>query len=204
MRLTLVVFLCVFGYCELYSQQETIHIRDFGAKPDDGLSDQEAFNKAAQYINRKKSGVKLVISAGEYLVGPGYNYDLPLKDIPRGRLWDVLNLVDCKNITIEGNGKTLVKFKSGIPVGTVPGLPANIDSAVHIGAFIRLTNSSCIRINNIHGDGNNERMRFLKPWGVGDNPYERENDGLFILNCKDVVVTNSSFKNFIRDGSLIL
>lgn len=204
MRNFLVLIIVFLRFNNAFGQTHVVSIIDFGAAPNDQKSDQLAFNAAAKYINKRKGFTKLIIPTGSYLVGPIYNYNQKIKSISRGRLWDVLNLENCDSVVIEGGKDARIKFNSGIPVGTVPGLSQNTDSAVHVGAFIRLTNSKNITVKNLHANGNNSQFRLLKTWGAGTNPYEREHDGLFLLNCQNIQVLNSSFNYFVRDGVMIL
>lgn len=187
------------------SQVKTVYISDFGANANDNKSDQEAFNKAGEYINRHKGNTHLVIPGGKYIVGvlPTFSKD---ENIPTGAasLNDVLNLKNCNNVIIEGLDNVMIKFEDGLPFGTLPNRLNNADSAVHIGSLFRLTNCTNIKLLNFYADGNNENFKFLKTWGVGNNAYEREHEGLFILNCQQVTVNNVSFKGFGRDGAMIL
>lgn len=186
------------------AQVKTVYLSSFGAVPNDQLSDQQAFNAAAAYINGRKGKVKLIIQSGKYIVGPVKTYGSDKEKIPTGKLFDVMNLTGCSNVTIQGNGNVQIKFADGLPFGTLPGRKNNADSAVHIGSLFRLINCSGITITNIKGDGNNQRFRFLNNWGAGVNPYEREHEGLFILNSKDITVRNCAFNSFGRDGAMIL
>jgi hypothetical protein len=202
--------LLLFLYNTVFSigsqaQMQTVYLSSFGAIPNDNKSDQIAFNKASEYINTKKGNVRLVMNAGKYTVGvlPKYSNK---EDIPKSAasLHDVMNIKNCNNVIIEGMGSVVIKFLDNIPVGTLPNQPNLRDSAVHIGSLFRFT--SCINISflNFVAHGNNENLTLLKIWGAGANPYEREHEGLFILNCQQVNVKNVSFIHFVRDGVLIL
>lgn len=183
---------------------ETIYIKNFGAIPNDNLSDQKAFNDAAAYINKRKGNVKLVISEGTYLVGPPYNYKSSYRNLPLSQQWDVLALTNCNNVIIEGQGMPTIKFLDNIPFGCVPYRSDKKDSSVHIGTLFRFTSCSKIRMRDINTNGNNIKFRLLHNWGAGANPYEREHEGLFILNSQDVIVQNCNFNYFGRDGLMIL
>jgi hypothetical protein len=204
-KFLLVVFFNISLTIAAGAQVKTVYLSDFGAIANDNRSDQQAFNKAAGYINAHKGNTRLIISQGKYLVGnkPRYSRD---EDIPTGAasLNDVMNLMNCNNVTIEGAGNVMIKFEDGLPFGTLPNRPGGADSAVHIGSLFRLTNCTNFSLLNFSADGNNENFRLLKFWGVGNNAYERENEGLFILNCQQVTVNNVSFKGFGRDGAMIL
>ena len=183
---------------------ETIYIKNFGAIPNDKCSDQKAFNDAAAYINKRKGNVKLIIGEGTYLVGPPYNYKSSYKNLPLSQQWDVLALTNCNNVIIEGQGMPSIKFLDNIPFGCVPYRSDKKDSSVHIGSLFRFISCNNVSMRDINAHGNNTNFRLLHNWGVGANPYEREHEGLFILNCKDVTVQNSNFNYFGRDGLMIL
>ena len=204
MRSILLFILCGLFYKGAFSQVKTISIKEFGAKPGDNLSDQAAFISAAEYINKRKGDVKLVIEAGTYLVGPPYKYNLPINQLPLSQQWNVFVLNNCKNVIIEGIGKPVIKFLDNIPFGCVPYRSDKKDSSVHIGTLFRFTSCDDISIRNISAHGNNTKFRLLNNWGIGPNPYEREHEGLFITSCRNVTVDNSNFNYFGRDGVIIL
>ncbi len=184
------------------AQVQTVSLTDFGALANDNRSDQLAFNKAAGYINARKGNTRLIIPKGKYLVGVTYKNSETI-ETGLATINDVMQLKDCNNVTIEGSGAVVIKFANDLPFGTLPNKTGK-DSAVHIGSLFRLINCTNISLLNFEANGNSERFRLLRPWGTGDNPYEREHEGLFILNCQQVAVTNVSFLNFGRDGAMIL
>jgi hypothetical protein len=201
----LFIYLSLFSAFAAHAQVKTVYLSDFGAIANDKRPDQQAFNKAAQYINEHKGNTRLIISRGKYLVGskPRYSRD---EDIPTSSasLNDVMKLHNCNNVTIEGESNVLIKFENGLPFGTLPNRPGRADSAVHIGSLFRLINCTNISFLNFSADGNNENFRLLKIWGVGNNAYEREHEGMFILNCQQVTANNVAFNGFGRDGAMIL
>jgi hypothetical protein len=199
------ICLVIFLQLNAKAQVKTVYLSSFGAIANDNKSDHLAFTRASQYINSRKGNTRLVITKGNYIVGVLPKY-LSTEDIPTGAasLNDVMDIVNCNNVTIEGAGLVTIKFTGNIPIGTLANRKNNKDSAVHAGAFIRLTNCTNITLLNLNADGNNQNFRLLKVWGAGVNPYERENEGLYILNCQRVKVFNSSFNGFCRDGALIL
>lgn len=199
----LVNALFILGYWAT-GQVKTIDITSFGAKPNDNISDQAAFNKAADAINKAKGNIRLVLPAGKYIVGKAVNFKGNREKIPTGKVTDVMQLRNCTNVTIEGKGNVQIKFIDNLPFGTLPKRPAGVDSAVHIGSLFRLIECSGITIRNIKADGNNSKFLLLNKWGAGTNPYEREHEGLFLLNCSDVKVENASFCFFGRDGVIVL
>ncbi|MFT3978961.1 MAG: right-handed parallel beta-helix repeat-containing protein [Ferruginibacter sp.] len=199
-----VVILLLLGSCFAFCQVKTVYLTSFGAKPNDNISDQKAFNAASEYINKRKGNVKLVIPAGKYLVGPDYDYKLPVKKLPAGKLWDVIHLENCENVSFEGTGKVTIQFRDNIPFGCTLAYSDKPDSSVHIGSLFRLVSCKNITINNIKADGNNRKLRLLEYSGVGNSPYQREHEGLFILNCQNVTVKNTGFNYFGRDGFMVL
>jgi hypothetical protein len=202
----ILLFFCtnVLAY-KTQAQVKTIYLSSFGAIANDNKSDHNAFNKAGEYINTHKGNIRLVISKGVYIVGvlPKSNNR---EDIPIGEnsINDVINIKNCNNVTIEGEGKVIIKFADNIPVGTLPNQKNNKDSAVHIGSLFYLTSCTNVKFLNIIADGNNENFKLLKTWGIGNNPYERAHYGLFLLNCQNVFCNNVSYNNFVTDGALIL
>ncbi len=183
----------------LEAQVKTISLVALGAKPNDNRSDQAAFTKAAEIINQLNGNVKLLIPAGKYIVGPD-----PAAGIKTGIVNDVLLLKDCNNVRIEGQGKVQLQFMKGLAFGTQTALIAGKDSAVHVGSLFRLINCSNIQIRNIRADGNSRNFQLLKPWGDGSHPYEREHEGLFILNCSKLLISALVLDNFGRDGAMVL
>ncbi len=201
----LLLYLSISLTISTTAQVKTVYLSDFGAIANDNRSDQQAFNKAAAYINEHKGNTRLIISRGKYLVGIKPRYSRK-EDIPTGAtsLNDVMKLQNCNNVTIEGAGNVLIRFADGLPFGTLPNRPGGADSSVHIGSLFRLINCTNISFLNFSADGNNENFKLLKTWGVGNNAYEREHEGLFILNCQQVNANNVSFNGFGRDGAMIL
>lgn len=206
MRSSSVFIILIFGLCAVHvnGQIKSVSINEFGAKPNDALSDQKAFNAAANFINNRKGNVKLTIPAGKYIVGTSFKYSAATKaQTPVGITTDVMLLIGCSNVTITGTGKVQIKFLDRLPFGTLSNKTGK-DSAVHIGSLFRLINCRSVDISNINSDGNNEQFVLLNKWGVGTNPYEREHEGLFIISSESVKVVNCSFNRFGRDGCLIL
>src|ERR1051325_10158408 len=92
------------------SHAQTVSIKKFGAKGDGKTNDQFAFEKAAEYFNKRKGNGKLIIPGGTYLVGRQIRQgnELYLKGI------DVLHLSDVKNLVIEGDKETKIKYVNGL------------------------------------------------------------------------------------------
>jgi len=201
----LLIFLNISLATVAGAQVKTVYLSDFGAVANDNRSDHAAFNKASDYINKRKGNTRLVITGGKYVVGvlPKYSSE---QNIPTGAITinDVMHLENCSNIIIEGRGSVSIKFADGIPFGTLPDRKNVTDISVHIGSLFRFINCTGITLLNLKTDGNNEKFKLLKPWGAGNNPYEREHEGLFILNCQEVKVSNVSFNGYGRDGAMIL
>lgn len=185
-------------------QQLTVYLKDFGAVANDHISDQAAFKKAARFINEKKKNVKLVIGQGKYIVGPAFQYDKAGKLVKFDALDDVLNLTECSNITIEGKGKVNIVFTDNIPLGVISDKTNKVTGGIDVGSLFRIVRCIGINIINIQADGNNNRFRFYDNWGLGTNAYERDHEGLFLMNSQQVTVKNCSFNRFVRDGCLIL
>lgn len=195
----MIIVLCShFGMSQLI----TVSVKDFGAVPNDLINDQPAFEKASTFIKARQGNVILQIPPGKYFVGA--NNKKGKKGIIAGKLNDVINIENCKNVTIEGKGIVEIDFVKNLPFGTITAARKDADSAVHIGSLFRFINSTDITVKNIRAYGNNEKFLLLKKWGIGLRPYEREHEGIFIINCQNVKVEHAIFKGFGRDGGIIL
>lgn len=200
---TVLVLLLISVVQRSNAQVAVMNLKDFGAVPNDGKSDHEAFKKAAAVINKRKMNVKLVIEAGKYIVGPKAQYDARGALTRFDALDDVMNLTGCSNIFIEGKGKVTIVFADKIPIGIVTKNKVPV-KAYDIGSLFRLTRCKNISISNIQANGNLPRLKYFENWGLGTNAYERDHDGLFIMNSQKITVKNSSFNGFVRDGCMIL
>lgn len=181
---------------------QTIAVTDYGAIANDGLNDYVAFKKVSDTINARGGFTSVVFAAGTYNIRPPYLDTYP-DSVQTASQWDVFSLINCNTITFTGIGTVIIKLMDSVPFGVKPGMAVG-DSSVHIGSLFRFEQCRNITITNITGDGNMDGMRLLNPYGVGPNPYEREHEGLFILNVDNLVLENCSFKKYGRDGYLIL
>ena len=143
---------------------ETISIKAFGAIPNDGKSDQNAFEKASDYINKKKGNIKLIIPSGLYIVGK--------QDETRGNYFfsarEIITLKNCSNVEIVGEPGAIIKYGVGLRFGTFKlkdGLSTNItyecgskpmksSERAALGHVIQLQNCSNINISQLTLDGN--------------------------------------------------
>lgn len=144
---------------------KTISVLDFGAKPNDNVSDQEAFEKMSAYVNSRGGHVIIKIPAGIFLVGrqekiAGGSYYLTGKD--------VISLQDCENVTIKGSAGTKLLFNVGMRFGSfhpATGKSTNktfecvaknnvATERAMLGRVIHVRNSNQISIQNLSLDGN--------------------------------------------------
>lgn len=176
-----------------------INIADYGAIPNDGLNDYAAFKKISDTINARGGNTVVNFNQqGQYDIRPPYLDTYP-DSIQTNSQWDVFSLSNCTNVTFNSIGVVTIKLMNNVPFGV-----KSVGQHAHIGSLFRFTNCTYITVNGIIGDGNMDGMHLLGNYGVGRNPYELEHEGVFILNSGNVTVTNSTFKNFGRDGIMML
>lgn len=162
-------------------------VRDFGAIPNDTLSDHEAFEKAAKYINERKGNCELLIPSGQYIVGKQDK----LKNsayLYKGR--EVLMLVDCRNVKIIGEKGTKLKYDVGFYYGSFnpdTELSSNItweckkqpyvisSMRADLGRCISIVRSSDISIENLELDGNfyKEALNNMNSFKVKSTPVQQ-------------------------------
>ncbi|MDH5828684.1 right-handed parallel beta-helix repeat-containing protein [Sphingobacterium faecium] len=144
---------------------ETISVLDFGAKPNDNVSDQLAFEKMSAYVNSRGGNVIINIPSGVFLVGrqeklANSSYYLTGKD--------VIRLENCENVTIKGSSGTKLLFNVGMRFGSfnpATGKSTNktfecvaknnvATERAMLGKVINIRNSRFIKIQNLSLDGN--------------------------------------------------
>jgi hypothetical protein len=176
-------------------------IRNFGAKGNGKSDDQFAFEKAASFFNSRGGNGKLVLPKGIYIVGR--------QDFRTGiKQRHVLNILNCKNLTIEGEG-AVVKFKDSLLYGAFDPVllkPFHSDQRVFvdyayaapIGNFINLLNCSHIVIKNIEVNGNQKGM--VLGGTYGDTGFQLSHDGILLEDCSNVLLQNLHIHHMGRDG----
>jgi hypothetical protein len=208
----------------------TLHITsDFGANPNDTISDQAAFDSATRCINARGGYVNLIIdkattTGGKYLVGgenSGYASGQPYY-----RRQAIFLFRNCRDITITGEldgvNKVKIKYNSGLHYGTfndttgaqpgsldqwnpsVHSLPNLFLKACKVSDFIHCQNCNNVVVNNIDADGNISGAVLGGNWGIGSSrPIEIPFYGIFLLNSSNVSFDNIYIHHFGMDGAEI-
>ena len=100
-------------------------INFFGAHGDGITNDQEAFQKAADYFNKRGGNGKLIIPTGVYIVGKQqFNSNTTKEAVYQGS--DLLAFKNVHDLVIEGGAHTIIKYANGLRYGSfnpVTGLP---------------------------------------------------------------------------------
>jgi hypothetical protein len=154
-------------------------------------NDHASFTAAETFIQGNPGGAKLIIHAGNYTVGlqsgPGannsYNGD------------DVLSLANCRNVEIEGDGPVNIQFENGLKFGRIGG------TNYGPGHFLYLSNCTGVTIRNLTVNGNSDQFDFGDPTeSITNTQMEGANDGIFLMNTRDVTVSEVSMTHMGRDG----
>lgn len=185
----------------------TRDIKSFGAKGDGKTNDHAAFQKAAEFFNKRGGNGKLVISKGVYLVGQ----QIETKGVSGRFNWegqDVMYFTKVNNFTIEGLSGSTVKYAPNLRFGsfnpqtgkarTEGGYFVNPQYAASLGHCIFIDQSKNITIKGIELNGNNENIRVGGYYG--DVGIQLPHYGIFIQNSKSVTVSNVFLHHFALDG----
>lgn len=199
-------------YCFVAMAQQSISIKQFGAKGDGITNDNEAFVKAAEYIQNKGGNITLNIPTGTYIVGAQYSSDTYFLE---GK--NLMNFQNIKNVHIKGipskNGKLpAIKYKDGLYFGTFynegihKGKPKctptannyNKKEAAYIGSCIATTQCTNITISNIEIDGNQNGM--IIGGFYGDKGRQLNHRGLYLTYSNNITIKNCYFHHLALDG----
>lgn len=180
---------------------QEISVADYGALPNTG-NNYNAFVALSDYINSVGGNVKVIFPPGQYYIRPPYLDIDPDQIIAGPYQYDVFSLFNCSTVLFQGASGVNIKLMDDVPFGIKPDTPG--DASVHIGSLFRFTDCTYITISKITANGNMANMHLLDNYGEGANPYEREHEGIFILNSNNIRVLNCNFDNFGRDALHIL
>lgn len=199
-------------------------VTDFGAVPDDGISDEESFEWANEFISTYYCGVnpvRLEIPPGEYIVGRQDQLPYTYK---KGHT--VMCFVGCQNLAIvgisdpiTGNNPT-IKFDDCLYYGafdpatgkrhlhnTTPGTRiGNVNDlylAAYPGAMFSLQNCAGIDFRNLNLNGNLDEQEiggYFSTDLAGINlPYF----GIQLNHSQNVSIRNCNIEKFGQDGIII-
>ena len=199
-------------------QYITKSIKDFGAKGNGRSNDQDAFVKATIFFNSRKGNGKLIIPKGIYLVGRQKFTGTEKNSNSPYKAEMALELRNCNNLTIEGKPGAVLKNNDSLHIGTfspetgksfkhnmrdINTKTEYINYAAGAGMIIYTSGCSNIKISGLSIDGNIGNFIFGGNWGTGRNAFELIHYGIYILDSKNVSITNCSIKNFACDGIYI-
>ena len=173
-------------------------VTDFGAVGNGKVDDHQAFSKAEAYFNAHPAGAKLIIPAGTYLVGRQGGGDVPgVNGYYHGD--DVLELTQCRNVVIEGQGKVVVQFRAGLKFGHFK------DEYWTPGYGIHLRNCTGVAITNLTIDGNSDKHYFgsTPAEQAANQQMEGDNDGIYVDGTRQVTLTKVTARHMGRDGIML-
>ncbi|NTS42256.1 right-handed parallel beta-helix repeat-containing protein [Flavisolibacter sp. BT320] len=190
----------------------TRDIKSFGAKGNGRTNDHEAFQKAAAFFNERGGNGKLIISKGTYIVGKQtFNKNSTAKPVYEGS--DVFFLSEVKNVTIEGQGKPVIKFANNLRFGAFD--PGNGKAyfkggnnffkrnyLAFAGAIFFLSKSNNIKISNIELNGNSDNL--LLGGIYGDVGIQAPHTGIYVADTKQLDIQNVHAHHFGLDGIQIV
>lgn len=204
--------LCVLLSDALFGQAIiTRDIKSFGAKGDGKTNDHEAFQKAADFFNKRGGNGKLLISKGTYIVGKQiFNQNTSTKPVYEG--YDVLSFKDIKNLTIQGRKGAVIKYMDSLRYGAFdpktgkPYLHGNNyfvkePYIASVGSAILLQNVTNILIKGLECDGNNNGL--ITGGTYGDVGIQLPHIGIYAINTTGLTLDNVYLHHFGLDGALI-
>jgi hypothetical protein len=186
----------------------TKDIKSFGAKGDGKTDDHAAFERAANYFNKRGGRGKLVISPGTFLVGKQH-YTKGEGGKPAYLGADLLRLSGVKDMVIEGSRGSRIRYKDGLRFGAFNPKTGKAhehgnnyfvkgDWAAIIGHCIFLDNARNVSIRNLELDGNNGKV--ILGGVYGDVGRQLPHYGIFIRNSKSITVEGVKAHHFALDG----
>lgn len=188
------------------SPSTTYNVQSFGAIPNDGLDDTEAFILAAQAVQAACSPsarTVLYVPAGVYTVGrqlaPGtswtvgtHTYTNPVGGPARLGI-DIINIKCCPNVTIRGTTGSIIRFRDGMDYGWNSGC----STTSSYGVMINLFGCDCAIIEYLDLDGRNQFCNLLTPC---TDAYQIAYDGIVIGRSTDLTIRNTRSHHHGRDG----
>jgi hypothetical protein len=186
--------------------------KDFGAVGDGRTNDQAAFERAADFFNKRAQTpagagpAVLAIPKGVYLVG---------RQDASGNTPDVLHLVGCRNLAIQGadSANTEIRYVSGLRYGSFD--PATQKPFEAPGAFfvdrkyaaiagtcLVLQNCDKVTVSGLSIDGNVAKALIGGHWG--DTGIQLNYDGIFVADSRHITLRGLALHHFGRDGIQVL
>jgi len=203
-----------FSICNL-PNGAIISVAAFGAIPNDGIDDTEAFILASQAVEAQCNALTrtfLDIPSGTYDVG---------RQLTQGQTWTVgtdvftnpagssfshlgINIITincCPNVMIRGTGVGVarLRFHDGMSYGWNGGCGGTRAS---VGTMISLEGTKCASVVNLELDGNNENCNLLPPCPAQDH-YQIAYDGLLAHSSTYLDISKLHTHHHGRDGLML-
>ncbi|GAB3637031.1 hypothetical protein GCM10027422_26210 [Hymenobacter arcticus] len=185
--------------------------KDFGAVGNGRTNDQPAFQRAADFFNKRAltpagaGHAVLRIPAGTYLVG----------DPGAGSVPNVLALMGCRNLRIVGDDSatTEIRYAQGLRYGSfdpATKLPFEAATAyftegsygVSLGTTIVLQRCDNVEVANIMLNGSSAHLVVGGHWG--DTGIQLAADGVFVSDSRRITLRRLAVHHFGRDGIQVL
>ena len=186
--------------------------KDFGAVGDGLTNDQAAFQKAADFFNKRAQTpagmgrAVLRIPKGIYLVNP---------QAATSNGTHVLHLVGCHNLAVLGDDSatTEIRYASGLRYGSfnpATKLPYEAPTAffvqgtyaASVGLCVALQGCENIEIASLHLNGSSAQAIVGGHWG--DVGIQLGYDGVFVGDSRRIRLRGLAVHHFGRDGAQIL
>nr|WP_262903473.1 right-handed parallel beta-helix repeat-containing protein [Hymenobacter psoromatis] len=186
--------------------------RDFGAVGDGRANDHAAFQRAADFFNKRAlmpAGARpamLFIPAGTYRVG---------RQDAAGNGADVLPLTGCRNLRIVGQDSThtIIRYVDSLRYGAfdpATRLPYESPKAfftdwawgARVGNCINLQKCDNVEISGLNLDGNAAHLLVGGHWG--DTGIQLSADGIFVGDSRRITLRRLAVHHFGRDGVQVL
>jgi hypothetical protein len=208
MKYPLLKFLSLLlSTCTFSQPFVTKDVKAFGAKGDGKTNDQAAFERAADFFNKRGGNGKLIISKGTYIVGKqviskGTNDRFGFQGE------DVLHFSGIRNFAIQGVSGSRIRYEGGLKYGAFnpetgqphpsSGYFVNRLFGASLGHCIFLDNAENVNVSSIELDGNNQRV--ILGGSYGDVGRQLPHYGIFIQNSKGITIDSVNLHHFALDG----
>ncbi|ANE52698.1 right-handed parallel beta-helix repeat-containing protein [Flavisolibacter tropicus] len=205
------IFILCFICCALLVRAQAYEERDiksFGATGNGITNDHAAFQKAADYFNKRGGNGKLIISEGTYVVGK-QTYTKGKNGAPCYWGEDLLSLANVHDVTIEGKHGVKIVYDKGLRFGAFD--PATGEPYEHgnnyfvkytyaaiIGYCIKIDKCNNVTVANLELDGNSGSL--ILGGVYGDVGRQLPHCGVFIGNSKGIVIDGLNVHHFGLDG----
>ncbi len=186
--------------------------KDFGAVGDGRTNDQVAFEKAADFFNKRAqtpagtAPAVLFIPAGTYRVG---------RQDAAGNGADVLALTGCRNLRIVGqdSARTLIRYADSLRYGAFdPATRQPFESpkafftdwawGARVGTCVSLQKCENVEVSGLGLDGNSPHLVVGGHWG--DTGIQLSADGVFVNDSRRITLRGLALHHFGRDGIQVL